>query len=50
LSSASHCILIGLEEKTSHTVKITLKDRFATKDFVRSYVEEYVNSALGGDY
>jgi len=46
-------ITIGdIDEICSQFVQIdpNQENKFATQDFVKSYVEDYINSALEGDY
>ena len=40
--------LVDYEE--SHTVAIYMDDPVATQSYVRTYVEQYISEALGGDY
>lgn len=49
--NANACILFSLEGLTENTVAVYGdSDRVATENFVKSYVEQYISEALGGDY
>lgn len=42
--------LVTFATEVTHTVTIYQKDEVATQSYVKSYVEEYISSALEGDY
>jgi hypothetical protein len=50
LQTSFGCFLASSEAKDEHTVAIALKDEPVTRSYVQNYIEEYINSALGGDY
>lgn len=41
---------IAFDTQTEHTVAIYQENAIATENFVRTYVEQYISEALGGDY
>lgn len=41
---------IALDTQTEHAVAIYQEDAIATESFVKTYVEQYISEALGGDY
>ena len=50
MANGDSTMIITSDAGETHVVSLYLTDRVATEAFVRNYIEQYINEALGGEY